>query len=80
MAAQRDAGMLASGAMGIGTSAGCDQTRTLAAPATLAEAGIDKNLADRARKLAAIPATEFDGIVTEWRDRIEQENKRGMAY
>lgn len=24
-------------------------------PATLAEAGIDKNLADRARKLAAVP-------------------------
>ena len=43
---------------------------------TLDDAGIDKHLADRARKLAAVPQTEFEGIVTDWRDRIEQENER----
>ena len=30
---------------------------------TLSEAGIDKNLANEARKLAAIPETEFDGTL-----------------
>lgn len=43
---------------------------------TLAEAGIDKNLADRARKLAAIPEAEFTEIVSDWRDRVERENER----
>lgn len=46
------------------------------APITLSEAGIDKNLADRARKLAAVPKEEFDGMVGEWRERVEQENER----
>lgn len=70
MAAQRDAGMLNEGGRPI--------TGSVVDPVynpTLEDAGIDKHLADRARKLAAIPATEFDGIVTEWRDRIEQENR-----
>lgn len=43
---------------------------------TLAEAGIDKNLADRARKLAAIPEAEFSEIVSDWRERVERENER----
>lgn len=43
---------------------------------TLAEAGIDKHLADRARKLAAIPETEFTEIVSDWRGRVERENER----
>jgi hypothetical protein len=47
-----------------------------ASPPTLAEAGIDKNLADRARKLAAIPEEEFNGIVGEWKERVEAENAR----
>lgn len=45
-------------------------------PITLAEAGIDKNLADRARKYAAIPEEEFNATLTEWRGRVEQENER----
>lgn len=42
----------------------------------LADVGIDKHLADRARKLAAVPKEEFDGMVGEWRERVEQENER----
>jgi ParB family chromosome partitioning protein len=34
---------------------------------TLAEAGIDKHLADRARKLASLPPAKFEAAVTEWR-------------
>ena len=43
---------------------------------TLAEAGIDKHLADRARKYAAIPEREFNDIVDDWRRRVEDENDR----
>jgi N6-adenosine-specific RNA methylase IME4 len=42
------------------------------APATLAEAGIDKNLANRARKLHALPSSEFERVVSEGRDAIER--------
>ena len=42
----------AKGAKGIGTSAGYKKTRTADGPPTLDEAGIDKNLAHRARKAA----------------------------
>lgn len=52
------------------------QENPIIRPPTLAEAGIDKNLADRARKFAAIPETQFEGMVGEWRDRIEAENER----
>jgi phage N-6-adenine-methyltransferase len=43
---------------------------------TLAENGIDKHLADRARKYAAVPEKEFEAILADRRDRIETENKR----
>lgn len=36
-------------------------------PPTLEEAGIDKHLADRARKLAAVPVDEFEERIEEWR-------------
>jgi len=45
-------------------------------PPTLAEAGIDKHLADRARKYAAVPEQEFEDILADRRERIETENKR----
>lgn len=45
-------------------------------PITLAEVGIDKHLADRARKYAAIPEQQFEEILAERRQRIEQENER----
>ena len=51
---------------GIGTRApGYKKTRTADAPITLAEAGIDKNLAHRARKLAKLSPKEFDKEVAE---------------
>jgi phage N-6-adenine-methyltransferase len=43
---------------------------------TLAEAGIDKHLADRARKYAAVPEDQFESILADRRERIETENKR----
>lgn len=41
-------------------------------PATLSEAGIDKNLANRARKLHALPQDEFERVVSEGRETIER--------
>lgn len=78
MAAQRDAGMLSTGAAaeGIGKRGFENNPRSERAPITLAEAGIDKSLADRARKYAAIPEGEFNGIVDDWKGRVEQENQR----
>lgn len=43
---------------------------------TLADAGIDKKLSSRAQKMAAVPEQEFEGMVKEWRGRIENENER----
>jgi hypothetical protein len=39
---------------------------------TLAEAGIDKHLADRARKLGRLSDDEFEKVVTDGRDEIER--------
>lgn len=75
MAAQRESVGMAPGGQPY-QSTGLKTNPVEERPITLAEAGIDKNLANEARKLAAIPETEFDGIVTGWRDRIEQENAR----
>lgn len=43
---------------------------------TLADAGIDKHLADRARKYAAVPAEEWDRELNEWRERVSSEPGR----
>jgi phage N-6-adenine-methyltransferase len=72
MAAQKQAGLMSNGA----ANAGWKETRVQSAPPTLAEAGIDKNLADRARKYAAVPEMEFESILADRRERIETENKR----
>jgi hypothetical protein len=74
MAAQREAGLMATG--GQPHQATGLQKNPVAAPPTLAEVGIDKNLADRARKYAAIPEKEFNGIVDEWKGRVEAESAR----
>lgn len=68
---QREAGLLAQGKR---TDLGCEKTQVQAP--TLAEVGIDKSLADRARKLAAIPEAEFEQTVSEWRGRVSAENER----
>ena len=79
MDAQRATEGLSKGAAGGGKKAG--PRGSLLDPRdkrpTLAEAGInDKHLADRARKLAAIPKDVFDPMVDEWRQRVEQETER----
>lgn len=43
---------------------------------TLAEVGIDKSLADRARKYAAVPDDEWEQELGEWRERVSAENTR----
>jgi len=43
---------------------------------TLAEAGIDKNLAHRARTAAGVPAKEFERIIAEGRERITTASDR----
>lgn len=75
MSAQRQAGLLATG--GDAMKARVETKPEVAQQKiTLAEAGIDKNLADRARKYAAIPETEFEGILADRRDRYQQEDER----
>lgn len=74
MAAQRDAGAMATA--GRPSDKIGSRTNPISAAPTLSEAGIDKNLADRARKYAAIPEDEFNGIVDDWKGRVEQENQR----
>lgn len=73
MAAQRDAGLMHNGGRPPETGS---SKNPVSASITLSEAGIDKGLADRARKFAAIPETEFEGIVGDWRARVEAENER----
>ena len=43
---------------------------------TLSEAGIDKKLADRARKLAAVPQDRFEELVGEWRGKASASSGR----
>jgi hypothetical protein len=69
MAAQGETIGKATGARGIGTSAGYDQTRTQDTPPTLAEAGIGKGLAHRARTYAAVPKDQFEQLLTKRRTR-----------
>lgn len=46
---------------------------------TLADAGIDKNLADRARKMAAVPEEKFEAALGEWREKVQEETARVTA-
>jgi phage N-6-adenine-methyltransferase len=45
-------------------------------PPTLADAGIDKNLAKRARAYAAVPVDVFESDVAEWRENVAKETAR----
>ena len=69
MQAQRDAGMMNRGAQGNPGGRGAPIVRDKDGPAqpTLAEVGIDKHLADRARKTAAIPEDDFEETLAEHR-------------
>ncbi len=79
MKAQKDAGQMATGTQGQlngKDASGGFVVNPPEKPITLAEAGIDKNLANRARKLAAVPEEEFQQEMEEWRDRVSGENER----
>lgn len=43
---------------------------------TLSDLGIDKKLSSRAQAIAAVPSSEFESMVGDWRGRIEQDNER----
>lgn len=75
---QKEAGMMANGAPKGNQNAAKQRVvgKPIDSPITLAEVGIDKNLADRARKLAAVPEDEFEEEMDEWRERVSQEGKR----
>lgn len=75
MAAQREAGLMSSGA----ADAGWKETHVAEKPITLAEAGIDKNLAHAARTAAAIPAEDFEKQVEERREKIASAGARVEA-
>lgn len=80
MAAQREAGLLNAGAAleGVGKRGLKNNPRIDVAP-TLSEAGIDKNLAHRARSYAAIPEQEFNERVSEYRRRVTDEGDKARA-
>lgn len=69
MAAQADA-------VGKAKPTGTNQHRVISkpdAPPTLAEAGIDKNLANRARTYAAVPEEKFEQLLS---DKRQRDNRR----
>jgi len=75
MAAQRDTvGLAPAGRPKIGLD-----DNPISKPVTLAEAGIDKNLADRARKYAAVPEKDFEARLADYRQRVTDEGERASA-
>jgi hypothetical protein len=46
---------------------------------TLADVGIDKNLAKEARKMAAVPAEQFDKIIADGREHITEAHAAATA-
>lgn len=71
MNAQADTVGLSKGAAEAGTARGT--TRVAEKPASLGEAGIDKNLAHRARTYAAVPEDKFEKLL---KDKRSRENRR----
>ena len=45
-------------------------------PITISEAGIDKHLADRARKLAAVEPEKFEVMLSDWHEPVSRETER----
>jgi|GEM_PF-3065649 len=74
MEAQRCAGLMASAGRR-SDKIGLDENPIPKNP-SLAEVGIDKSLANRARKLAAVPCEKFEQHIGAWRDRVSQEGER----
>lgn len=76
MQAQRNTFGLNQGARGSGSNQHQVRVTGEPAPLTLAEVGVDKNLADRARKMAAVPEAKFEAAIGEWRERVADETMR----
>lgn len=77
MKAQRESGLMADGgAHGGSRDDPGSHVDPGSKPVTLSDAGIDKHLADRARKFAAIPEEEFEAEIGEWRERVGREIER----
>lgn len=77
LAGQKDAGLMSAG--GRPSEKTGINKNPVSAPITLAEAGIDKNLASRARKYAAISASEFEEKVATYRDQVISDGVRAAA-
>jgi hypothetical protein len=75
MKAQKEAGLMADGGDAMKARV-AKKPEVAEAKITLAEAGIDKNLADRARKYAAVPDDEWEQELGDWRERVKEENNR----
>jgi N6-adenosine-specific RNA methylase IME4 len=74
---QKETVGLATGTAGLGRpSLGGTYKEPPKAIPTLAQAGIDKKLSARAQKMAAVPEEQFEGMLGEWRERVEKENER----
>ena len=78
MKAQKEAGLMATGGEygHLKGKGGLQENPPIDAPPTLAEAGIDKNLANRARELAAVPDDEFEGLLSDWREKVSEETEK----
>jgi len=77
IAAQRQSvGLAKGGGTGANKHRRAAGTKQDPAAPTLAAAGIDKHLAERARKLAAVPEQQFETLVADWRDRSQQNGER----
>jgi hypothetical protein len=72
IAAQKEAGLLSTGAkgqlVGPGVIGGLQSNPPIDAPPTLSEVGIDKNLAHEARSLAKIPPQEFEQKIEDMKE------------
>jgi hypothetical protein len=79
MAAQRaTVGLAKGGGDTRSTGSKSDPVKPKLVPA-LADAGIDKHLADTARKLAAVPEQKFERMIGEWRQNVTEDKARATV-
>jgi phage N-6-adenine-methyltransferase len=79
MQAQKAAGMMAKGAVEPGTNRGTTRDENGPASITLAEAGIDKHLAQRARDAAAMSQEDFEKSVVEQTSGVLNHRAQGTG-
>jgi hypothetical protein len=74
--AQKNSGGLSKGGRPAKTGSKSDP---VSKPMTLRQVGIDKHLADEARRWSSMPAADFEGLIAEWRKRQQTAAKRVAA-